>query len=199
MIKKELMKPGILLYFGLLAPFAFWTTTIICGLMIEDYNHFKWLVSELGALSTPTQELFTIGLVLSAILNIFFIVGLWKICRKHQLSLAPVLLLMLYSFIAGPAMFPMPLQWHGLSGLPFPLIILSPLVALVVWSKKEKLLKIRTTAIISFSIMLLGFLIFFPSILNEYFGLKQRFLYAGWTIWSVSLVISLLKVSKLKT
>jgi hypothetical membrane protein len=192
------MKSGTLLYFGLLAPFAFWTTTIICGLMIEDYNHFKWLVSELGALGTPTQNLFTIGLVVSAILNIFFIVGLWKICRKHQLSLAPVLLLMLFSFIAGPAIFPMPLHWHSLSGLPFPLLMLSPLVALFVWRKKEKLLKIRAIAIISFSIMLLGFLIFFPNILNEYFGLKQRFLYSGWTIWSVLLSIRFQELTKTK-
>jgi len=181
------MKMKSLLYLGFVVPIIFWSTTFICGLMLGDYNHLKWLVSELGALGTPTQHLFTIGLVLSAVLNVFFIIGLWKYCRKLELSILPILFLSLYSFIIGPAIFPMPLKLHSIAGLPFPFLMLSPLIALFVWRKKEELLKFRTVAIISFGIMMLGFLTFFPDIINEYFGLKQRFLYAGWTIWSVFL------------
>ncbi len=188
------MKTKQLLYLGFLAPIIFWTTTIVCGLMIDDYNHFKWLVSELGALGTRTQYLFTTGLVLSAFLNVFFIIGLWKYCKRLQLSLIPILFLLLYSFIAGPALFPMPLRLHGIVGMPFPFIILSPLLAIILWRKKEHLLKIRTVAIISFVIMMFGFLIFIPNFLNEYFGLKQRFLYLGWSLWSVYLSYRFLKL-----
>ncbi len=188
------MKTKQLLYLGFLAPIIFWTTTIVCGLMIDDYNHFKWLVSELGALGSKTQYLFTTGLVLSAFLNVFFIIGLWKYCKRLQLSLIPILFLLLYSFIAGPALFPMPLRLHGIVGMPFPFLMLSPLLAIILWRKKEHLLKIRTVAIISFIIMMFGFLIFVPNFLNEYFGLKQRFLYLGWSLWSVYLSYRFLKL-----
>ncbi|MGM0407442.1 MAG: DUF998 domain-containing protein [Bacteroidota bacterium] len=176
-----------LLFLGIFSPIIFWITTIICGLMIEDHNHFACLVSELGALGTRTQYLFTAGLVLSSILNIFFVIGLFKYCKIQELSIIPVIFHFLYSFLAGPALFPMPLRLHSIAGLPFPLIMLAPVLSIILWRKKEHLLKIRTVAIISFLIMMLGFLIYFPNILNEYFGLKQRFLYAGWTVWSVYL------------
>jgi len=193
------MKTRQLLYLGFLAPITFWVTTFVCGFILDDYSHLKWLVSELGALGTPTQHLFTVGLVLSAVLNIFFTIGLWKYCRKLKLSLIPIILLSLYSFIAGPAIFPMPLKLHSISGLPMPLLMASPLIALWVWRKKEHLLKFRTVAIISLIIMMFGFLIFFPNVLNEYFGLKQRFLYTGWTIWSVYLSYRFLKMTNNKT
>ncbi|NLP57095.1 DUF998 domain-containing protein [Lutibacter sp. B1] len=189
------MKERHLLYLGIISPIIFWITTIVCGLMLEDYNHFTWLVSELGALGTRTQYLFTAGLVLSSILNIFFVIGLYKYCKMKQLSVIPILFILLYSFLAGPALFPMPLKLHSIVGLPFPLIILAPILSLILWRKKEHLLKIRAVAIISFIIMLLGFSIFFPNVLNGYFGLKQRFLYAGWTVWSVYLAFRFLQLS----
>lgn len=184
-----------LLILGLVSPLVFWITTIISGLLLEDYNHFTWLVSELGALGTRTQYIFTIGLVLSSILNLFFVIGSYKLCKMKQLNVIPVIFLLFYSFLAGPAIFPMPLRLHGIIGLPFPLIMLAPIAGLIFWRKREHLLKIRTVAIISFLIMMLGFLIYFPNILNEYFGLKQRFLYTGWTIWSIYLSYRFLKIS----
>lgn len=193
------MKPRLYLYLGFFVPIIFWTTTFVCGLILDNYNHLKWLVSELGALGTPTQYLFTTGLVLSAFLNIFFTIGLWKYCKKSQLSIIPILLLSFYSFIAGPAIFPMPLKLHSISGLPMPLMMASPLVGLWVWRKEEHLLKFRTVAIISLIIMMSGFLIFFPNVLNEYFGLKQRFLYTGWTLWSGYLSLRFLKLTNHKT
>lgn len=173
-----------LLFFGYLSPIIFWLTTFVCGYILNEYNHLTWLVSELGALGTNTQHLFTTGLVLSSILNIFFVFGLYNFSKEQQLSFIPIIFHSLYSFLAGPALFPMPLRLHSITGLPFPLIMLAPVITLFFWGKKELVLKIRIVAIISFLIMALGFLIYFPNILNEYFGLKQRFLYAGWTIWS---------------
>ena len=38
-------------------------------------------------------------------------------------------------------------------------------------------------AIISFMVMALGFLVFVPSVLDDYLGLKQRLFHAGWSIW----------------
>ncbi len=192
------MKTNSFLYLGFFVPIIFWATTIICGIIIEDYNHFSNLVSELGALGSKPQYLFTAGLVLSAFLNVFFIIGLWKSCKKLQLNIIPILFLSLYFFIAGPAIYPMPLKLHGITGLPFPFLMLSPVLALIFWRKEEHFLKIRTVAIISFVIMMFSFLVFVPNVLNEYFGLKQRFLYSGWTIWSVFLSYRFLTHSKIK-
>jgi hypothetical membrane protein len=193
------MKQKEFLHFGYISPIIFWITTIICGFMIEDYNHLKWLVSELGELGSRPQYIFTVGLVLSSFLNIFFIIGLWRYCKKQQISTIPVFFLSLYSFIAGPAIFPMPLHLHGIVGLPFPFIMLSPIFAFILWRKHEHFLRFRKIALISFITMVLGFLIYFPSILNEYFGLKQRFLYLGWTIWSVYLSYRIINIkNKLK-
>lgn len=181
------MKTKLLLYAGLLSPLVFWTTTLICGLMIDDYNHLSGMVSELGALGTRTQFLFTTGLILSSILNIFFVTGAYKMSKKLKISIIPIFFLLFYSFLAGPAIFPMPLRLHGIVGIPFVLIMLAPILSLILWKRYEQILKIRQIAIYSQIIMLLGFLIFLPNILPEYFGLKQRFLYLGWSLWSVYL------------
>ena len=189
------MKSRQFLYLGFIIPILFWTTTFACSLMIENYNHLSGMVSELGALGTKPQFLFTAGLVLCSILNIFFVFGLIAVCKKYALHALPVMVLFLFSFLAGPALCPMPLRLHGIVGIPFPFIMLSPFLALVLWRKNVNLSTFRLLAVLSLLIMLLGFLIFSPGILAEYFGLKQRFLYIGWSIWSVSLSYRFLRLT----
>jgi len=194
--KTNWMKLKYALYMGLLSPIVFWATTVVCGFLIEDYNHFTWLVSELGALGTRTQYLFTTGLVLSSVLNVFFVIGAYKLSKRKEISTIPILFLLFYSFLAGPAIFPMPLRLHGIVGIPFPLIMITPVVGLIAWRRKEYVLKIRVVATISLLIMMLGFFIYFPNILEGYFGLKQRFLYVGWTLWSAYSSYRFLQLNK---
>ena len=189
------MKEKNLISLGIISPLVFWLTTLICGLMIDDYNHMSNLLSELGALNSKTQYIFTIGLVLCSILNVLFVIGLYRVSRDTNISVIPVVVLLFFSFLAGPAIFPMPLRLHGIAGIPFPLMMLSPLLALILWRKYENLMKIRPGAAIGLIIMLLGFLIFIPNILTENFELKQRFLYLGWTIWSAYLAYRYLQLS----
>lgn len=180
------MKPKQFLLLGVFSSLVFWITTFVCGLRLPGYNHLTNMVSELGALGTPTQYWFSIGLVLSAVLNLFFVYGVYQLCKPKGLSLVPVLFLIFYSFLAGPGIIPMPLPLHGVIGLPFILIIVAPLAGLFFWKGQEMVLKLRFLGIISFAVMCLGFLIYFPNLLTPYFGLKQRFLYAGWSIWSMA-------------
>lgn len=184
-----------MLYLGIISPIIFWLTTIICGAMTNPYNHLSDMVSELGALNSRPQYIFTTGLVLSSILNIFFVIGLYKVCKTHNINTIPVLFLLFFSFLAGPGIIPMPLPLHGIVGIPFPLLVFSPFFALILWRSHEYKLKIRVGAALSLFIMLLGFLIFFPEILTSYFGLKQRFLYMGWTLWSGLLAIRFLRLT----
>lgn len=181
------VKTQTLLIFGIVSPLLFWFTTLVCGLILEDYSHLSNMVSELGAMGTKTQYVFTAGLLLSSILNVLFGIGLWRMGQALKLEMIPVVLVFCYSFLAGPAIFAMPHKLHGTIGVGFMLIMVSPVFCLVQWWKQEPILKIRWAAIVSFAIMMLGFLIFFPNTLTDYFGLKQRFLYLGWSLWSIFL------------
>mgnify|MGYP003583519291 CR=1 FL=1 len=181
------VKTQTLLIFGIVSPLLFWFTTLVCGLILEDYSHLSNMVSELGAMGTKTQYVFTAGLLLSSILNVLFGIGLWRMGKALKLEMIPVVLVFCYSFLAGPAIFAMPHKLHGTIGVGFMLIMVSPVFGLVQWWKQEPILKIRWAAIVSFAIMMLGFLIFFPNTLTDYFGLKQRFLYLGWSLWSIFL------------
>ena len=179
------------LVLGWLNPLLFWSTTWICGLLLGEYDHLSNLVSELGALGTPTQHLFTAGLLLSSGLNLFLVMALLRVGKEYGISPWPALSMLLFSFLAGPALFPMPLPAHGLSGLPFPFFMVSPLLAMVLWRRSPVWSRLRYAAFAGMTFFALGFLIFFPDILPAYFGLKQRFLYLGWTIWSVGLTWSM--------
>ena len=185
-----------LLYFGIISPIVFWLTTFLCGGILDNYSHLSNLVSELGAQGSRTQYLFTIGLVISSILNGFFVYSLWKRCKQMNASIVPLILMFCYSFLAGPGIVPMPSPFHGIVGLPFPLIMFAPLFALILWRSKVSNTSLKICAVISLVIMFMGFLIYFPEIIPEYFGLKQRFLYLGWTIWSCATVLRFIQLGQ---
>lgn len=184
------MKTHWLIRTGFLTPLFFWITILICGFLMPDYDHAARMVSELGELGSRTQYLFTIGLVLTSISSIFFNIGLYKICKRTGLNAIPVLILWVFSFsILGAGLFPFPLERHGLLGSPSIVLFLSPLSASVFW-KSKIISNINSIAFFAFIIMSLGFLVFFPNILGEYFGLKQRLFHLGWTIWYLYLTIA---------
>ena len=85
------MKTKRLIYSGFLIPILFWTTTVICGFIIGEYDHTANMVSELGAIGTKSQYLFTVGLVLSSIFSVLFIIGLYKTCKQIGLNTIPIL------------------------------------------------------------------------------------------------------------
>jgi len=177
------MKNQWLIKSGFLTPIIFWTTTLICGFILTDYNHATKMVSELGEIGTETQYIFTVGLILASFFSVLFIIGLYKTCKQIGLNTIPILILLTFSFsIFGAAIFPFPLRLHGLLGMPSILLFLSPLMTLILW-KSEIILNIKLISLLIFIIMSLGFLIFIPNLLTDYFGLKQRFFHFGWTVW----------------
>lgn len=184
------------IYLGYVIPSIFWSTTIICGLMTENYNHLSNLVSELGAIGTRTQYIFTTGLVISSILSVLFIIGLNKIAKEMELRTIPILLILTFSFsIFGAAIFPLPLNLHGILGSPSMLLPLSPLLSLVLW-KEDKIPGIKIVSAIVLTIMLLGFMTLIPNVMDNYFGLKQRFFHIGWTLWFIYLSQRFLAMDK---
>jgi len=184
------MKNNFSLLAGIVSPLIFWITLFICGMMLDDYSHLSGLVSELGALGTRSQYFFSIGLVLCSVLNLVFAIQLIVLCRQHKLSVWPAVLLVFFSALAGPAIVPMPLPLHGIIGLPMFLFFLSPPAGLILWRNRHPDFNIGIVAIISIIFIALGFLIYSQNLLGDYFGLKQRFMYLGWSIWSTSLTFT---------
>jgi hypothetical membrane protein len=172
-------------------------TTFICGIMLGNYNHLSRMVSELGALGTRSQYVFSTGLLLCSAFSVLFVIGLYGKCRATGMSIMPVILLLSYSIsIAGAGIFPLPLRLHLIMGMPSILLILSPLLSLLLWSKSRKLSHIKTMSVISLFVMSLGLLAFLPDILSGYPGLKQRFFHVGWSIWFIYLSYIFTKISR---
>ena len=187
------MKTRYLLCSGSAIPVIFWGTTFICGSIQGDYNHLTRMVSELGSIGTPSQHTFTAGLILCSILSIVFVVGLYRASRELRISVIPAIIILSYSIsIAGAAIFPLPLRLHLYMGMPSILLIFSPLLGFILWNKRY-ISALGTMSIISFIIMAMGFLTYFPEILPEHFGLKQRFFHIGWSVWFLYLSYSFTK------
>ena len=191
------MKTRCLLALGSVIPVIFWGTLSVCGYVMGDYNHLTRLVSELGAIGTRTQYIFMAGLLTCAILSVLFVVGLCQACKKMGISTIPALLILFFSLsIGGAAIFPLPLRMHLIMGMPSVLLFLSPLAALIFWRGEKLPAGLRTWAIVSLAIMLLGFLAFMPGVLSAYPGLKQRFFHLGWSLWFIGLSRAFLRSAR---
>lgn len=190
------MKNEWLIKSGFLIPILFWTTTLVCGFLMSEYNHATRMVSELGELGTETQHIFTIGLVLASIFSVLFIIGLYKTCKKIGLNTIPILILCVFPFtIIGVAIFPFPLRLHGLLGMPSVLLLLSPLMSLFLW-KSEIISNIKFISLLTLILMSLGFLVLMPNLLTDYFGIKQRLFHLGWTVWFLYLTTIFIEINK---
>ena len=181
------MKTKYLLYFGILIPIVFWSTTFICSTILGDYNHLSRMVSELGELGTKTQHLFAIGLTLCGVFCIPFVIGLYRSCKLIGLSYIPIIFILFYATIAGPAIFPYPLKLHGILGIPSILIIFSPLLSFYLWTGNPKPSALKFMSLVSLTVMLMGFSVLVPDFLDQYFGIKQRFFHLGWSLWFICL------------
>jgi hypothetical membrane protein len=177
-----------LLCLGLVVPLVFAGTLVVCGLRLGHYNHLSRMVSELGALGTPTQFTFSVGLVSCSLLSLGFVVGLFRACRARNISVVPAALILAFTVsIAGAGLFPLPLRMHMIAGMPSVLLVFSPLAALVLWRDVPDVAGVRPLAALSLLVMSLGFLAFVPDVWSDYAGLKQRFFHAGWAIWFAGL------------
>jgi hypothetical membrane protein len=191
------MKTKHFLALGSVIPVIFWGTLTVCGYVMGDYNHLTRMVSELGAIGTRTQYMFTAGLLACAVLSVLFVIGLCRACKKMGISTIPALIILSFSLsIGGAAIFPLPLRMHLIMGMPSVLLFLSPLVALVLWQGDKMPAGLRLWAIVSLAIMLLGFLAFMPEVMSSTLGLKQRFFHIGWSLWFIGLSRAFLRLLK---
>jgi hypothetical membrane protein len=182
------MKTKFMLSLGAVIPIVFFATTIICGFIMGDYNHFTRMVSELGAIGTPSQYVFSAGLVVCSAMSVLFVIGLYRVCKESGSSVIPAIIILSYTIsIAGAGIFPLPLRLHLIMGFPSTILFLSPLMSLFLWSREENLPNIITMSAVGLFIMSLGFLAFMPELLSNFLGLKQRLFHIGWSVWFIYL------------
>lgn len=182
---------------GIVVPIVFWATLTLCGILFEDYSHYSNLVSELGAIGSGTQVLFSSGLLFCSVLSLVFVLVLYQECQKNRISTIPVLVILTFTFsIAGAAIFPLPHPLHGILGSASVFLFLSPLLAVILWRRVQILERVRLFSVFSFLIMSFGFIAFFPGVLEDYPGLKQRVFHVGWSTWFGYLALEFSGVSK---
>jgi len=174
-------------HLGFAVPAVFWLTLLVSGRVYPGYNAVRDLVSQLGALGTPSQWVFNPGMILCALLSLAFAVLLAKVCRERGLSPLPAWLLLVHGIsLAGAALFPLPLAMHARAGALGMFLPLPPLAALILW-RGEGNRQLRAAAVISLLFMGLGFTVMFPQWLPELTGLKQRMAHLGWSVWFAGL------------
>lgn len=175
-----------LLYLGYASPILFWIITIVSGFIHGNYNHFKNVISDLGAIETKSEIFTSTSLILLSVLCILFSIGFYKASRIFKISIIPAILSFSMPLsIFWAAIFPLGNEFHSLTGpLPF-LIILGSLLSYLLWKKSQEFSELRLLSIISFFVMLLILLRFIKPFGYQYEGLIQRFFYLGWTIWTL--------------
>jgi hypothetical membrane protein len=183
------------LYFGYAAPLLFWCMTFLSGAIHGNYNHFKNVISELGAIGTKSEIFTSSVFILLALLCILFSIGFYSASRKFKLSIIPAIL----SFsmpvtMIWTAIFTLGNEFHSLTGpLPF-LIIFGFLLAYLLWKKNKAFTEASNISLLSFIISTLVLLRLIKPFGYEYEGLVQRFFYLAWTIWTISITYYFLKV-----
>jgi hypothetical membrane protein len=188
------MNTKTLLQTGILIPVVFWLSTFICGFIHGGYNHLRNTISELGAIGTPSEPLMATLTMFGALLSIFFIIGLYWVCRQLGLSTIPVFTLPAFTVMMGwAAMFHAGHKLHATAGPVFLLLYLGALLAIILWRGKQ-FSQVRWLSILSLAMMLLIFLRFIPAFQDNYEGLVQRFVHLGWSVWFVGLSSSFSKL-----
>ena len=175
-----------LLYLGYLSAILFWIITIVSGFIHGNYNHFKNVISDLGAIESKSEIFTSASLILLSVLCILFSIGFYRASKTFKISIIPAILSFSMPLsIFWAAIFPLGNEFHSLTGpLPF-LIILGSLFSYILWEKSQEFSKLRLLSIISFFVMLLILLRFIKPIGYQYEGLIQRFFYLGWSIWTI--------------
>ena len=177
-----------LLYCGYVAPSLFWCMTFLSGYIHGNYNHFKNVISELGAIGTKSEIFTSSALMILAVLCILFSIGLYRTSQKFKISVIPAILSFCMPItMIWAGIFTLGNEFHSLTGpLPF-LLILGFLLTYFLWKRNKAFTGARNNSLLSFFISALILLRFIKPFGYEYEGLIQRFFYLAWTIWSISI------------
>jgi CubicO group peptidase (beta-lactamase class C family) len=197
----DYLKTEKLLYLGFIISILFWFGLFISGLLSNDYNHTRDGIRILHSFYSVSGTFMSSVQIIMALLSIPFLFSLYKSCKKLKLNFLPISPIIIITFsMAGSSLFPFP---NSLSLIFINIIlatIFGPLLASILW-KNKNLKSLRLFSVISLTLMLTSsiLLIIRPSIpvfVSNYFGLIQRLLYFGLTLWLFSLSFYFIRALK---
>jgi hypothetical protein len=164
--------------------------------MLEDYNHFRNIVSDLGMIGSKSQMLSRWTFAILSFFCLLFSVGLLRSVRRLKLSIIPAMLTLVFPIVQiwGMVLYPLPNPNHSALGAMPLLVSLGALLGFILWRKKkiDGLFRIRLWSIVSF-LMTMLITLRFTSFGFEFQGLVQRFFYLGWSMWFISLSVYFIK------
>jgi len=191
-----------LLYLGFITSILFWIGLIISDLLSANYNHITDSITVLGSFYSVSGTFMSSIQFIIALLLIPFSYSLFKSCKKLNLNFLPILPIIVISFsMTGSSLFPFPNNLNSVFINIIIATIFGPLLVSILW-KNENLKRLRLISFISLILMITStaLLISRPSIpvfVSNYFGLIQRLLYFGLTLWLFSLSFYFIRVLKL--
>ncbi|HVS91015.1 MAG TPA: DUF998 domain-containing protein [Mucilaginibacter sp.] len=184
-----------LLSLGTGAVVLFWVSTIICGYIHGHYNHGRDTISELGALGSRSQYLFSWLLSFVALMGLGFSWGLLRVCRLTKMSPIPIVPIVVF-FLAnvGIAFYSLGDPMHPVVGQISEIIMLGPILVLVFWRGPANF-GLRMFSMVALAFFILSLLLLLSgwlpdSYVQSHSGLLQRIFHAGWSFWLISLNIS---------
>jgi hypothetical membrane protein len=178
----------LLLSAGVAAAVLFWLSTAVCGIVHGNYDHLHDTISELGALGTRSQVVFSVLLQIVSFLGICFFIGAIRACRESGISIIPVLPVILLALsIGGISFFPQGTNLHPIVGQVSLPVLFGPLLAIFLWRGKD-LLGLRLLSLVSLGSMCAALLLILtnwasPGFRGNYEGFIQRLFHFGWSFW----------------
>jgi hypothetical membrane protein len=187
------MKTKFLLNLGTTLAIIFWVGSSIAGIVHGNYDPLDNTISELGKIGTKSHLFMTAVMYLDGICGVLFIVGLVMACRQFRLNIIPAIMAISMPFTAlWTTYFSLPSPMHAATGPVFFLLYIGIILSFFVW-RGEKLKTVRILSAVSL-VLLLGIFLRFTSFIYGHEGLIQRFVYAGWSVWCITLNVQFVKM-----
>lgn len=181
-----------LLSLGYIIAAFFWIGIMLSGFLYDDYDYKRDGITILDSFYSRSGTVMAEAQFIVAFLSIPFFLGLYKCCKKMKVSVIPILPIVFFPLsLIGVSLFPFPAKLYTFFVNTIILVTIAPLLATILWQRTE-LFPIRLQSLFCFLLMIIPLGLLFsrssiPVFVNDYFGLIQRLLYAGLTLWFVFL------------
>lgn len=166
----------------------FWITSLVGGWVHGHHDMVSNAITELSEFYSKSGDVTSFLHLIITVVFVPYLISLYQSCKVLKLSFIPIVPLLAFPIsLCGSILFPIPHNLHMIFANAILLIIFGPLLVLGFWRKKE-LSRLRQYAYLSLILMLSSVVLVLsrstlPEFVHQYWGLIQRLLYLGGTLW----------------
>ena len=170
----------------------YWIGLLIAGYLYGDYHHVSDDITLLDSFYSGSGTLISGIKLVVALFIIPFTWELYKNGKRLKINVLPILPLVFIALsMLGTTLFPSPNALYEVFANILVLSTLGPLLTVFIW-RDEELSRIRWLSALSLFLMVVALGLIFsrtsiPAFVHAYWGLIQRTLLLGWTLWFVFL------------